>query len=90
MAMVPGKASLPVTFRSGFRPKVGDSLLGFPEGRESVLNELLETPPDEFGRLDLAVLNLLCASSLPGSENLDIPKCLSRLNRLTAFVKAST
>ena len=52
MAMVPGKASLPVTFRSGFRPKLGDSLLGFPEGRERVLNELLETPPDEFGRLE--------------------------------------
>ncbi len=51
-----------------------------------LLNDLLETDPADFGSKDLALLNLLCAPSLPGSENLDIPSCLTRLDDLTAFV----
>ena len=56
----------------------------------NLLNDLLETEPAELGRKDLGLLNLLCAPSLPGSENLDIPKCLARLDQLAGFVKAST
>jgi hypothetical protein len=60
------------------------------EGCREVLNELLETPPRQFGVLDLGLLNLVCAPSLPGSESLDIPQCLARLDRLTHFVKSKT
>ena len=60
------------------------------EGCREVLNELLETPPQAFGGLDLGLLNLVCAPSLPGSESLDIPKCLARLECLTHFVKSQT
>src|SRR5688572_11501425 len=53
-------------------------------------NNLFETPPSEFGRFDLGLLNLACAPSLPGSESLDVTRCLTSLDRLTAFVKAGT
>lgn len=55
-----------------------------------LLDNLLEMDPWDFGRQDLALLNLLCAPSLPGSEGLDIARCLARLDELTAYVKAST
>src|SRR5687767_6470038 len=61
-----------------------------PAHYANLLNNLLETDPAEFGRKDLAVLNLICAPSLSGSEDLDISHCLTRLDHLTAFVKAST
>jgi hypothetical protein len=54
-----------------------------------LVNELLETPASEFGRMDVGLLNLVCAPKLPGSENLDIHRCLDRLDSLTAFARAS-
>jgi hypothetical protein len=54
------------------------------------LDDLLEGDPAEFGKRDLATLNLLCAPNLVGSENLDIPRCLARLDKLVAHVKATT
>lgn len=59
------------------------------KGCTHILNDLLETPPEEFGRKDMGLLNLLCAPALPGSEGLDIPHCLKRLDGLAAFVGAS-
>ncbi len=50
-------------------------------------NDVLELPPERFGQLDIALLNLLCAPSLPGSESIDIDKCLARLDHLAGFVK---
>ncbi len=64
------------------------SALASADNCQRVLNDLLETAPSEFGRQDMGLLNLLCAPALPGSENLDMPRCLSRLDSLTAFVKA--
>ncbi len=66
-----------------------------PDARQSddwakMLNNALELPLSHFGRQDLALLNLLCAPSLPGNENLDIAKCLARVDHLAEFVKAST
>lgn len=55
-----------------------------------LLDDLFEAPPSELGRQDLGLLNLLCAPNLPGSENLDIPRCLARLDDLAGCVKAST
>ncbi len=84
-----GKSVVVINRRSGSHLKVGDNLLGSAEGIEGVLNEVFEAHPSEFGRKDLAVLSLLCAPKLPGSEQLDIPKCLARLDQLTAVVKAT-
>jgi hypothetical protein len=88
MITVADNSAVAVDCKPSFRLKAQDSLLSSQEGCTGVLNDLLETPPLEFGRKDFALLNLLCAPSLPGSENLDIPKCLTRLDRLTDFVKA--
>jgi hypothetical protein len=56
---------------------------------QHLLEDALEADPSEFGRKDIALLNLLCAPSLAGSENIDIQHCLSRLDRLAAHVKAT-
>lgn len=69
-------------------PSQGDAL-DSTERCQTLLNDLLETDPFEFGRKDLGLLNLICAPSLPGSERLDIPRCLARLDNLTAFAKGS-
>ena len=42
MALVASKSVIAVDCPPGFRPKVGDSLLSFPEGCSAVLQELLE------------------------------------------------
>jgi len=57
---------------------------------EQALNDLWETPPEEIGKTDIAVLNLLCAHALPGSETLNVSRCLARLSRLTNFVRGRT
>ncbi|HSZ60092.1 MAG TPA: hypothetical protein VK797_30895 [Tepidisphaeraceae bacterium] len=85
-----GNAVLAVNCRPGFSLKVGDNLLASHEGCEAILNDLLEASPAEFGRKDLGVLNLLCAPSLPGSENLDIRECVARLAGLTEYVRSAT
>ncbi len=59
-------------------------------GCQAFLNDLLEEPPESFGRKDSALLNLLCAKELPGSETLDIPNCLEALDRIAAYVKQVT
>ncbi|HEX8342007.1 MAG TPA: hypothetical protein VF624_13965 [Tepidisphaeraceae bacterium] len=56
---------------------------------QAVLLDLLESDPAQIGRKDLGLLNLLCAPGLPGSENLDVPRCLARLDHLAGFCKAS-
>lgn len=52
--------------------------------------DLLAMPPAELEKVDLAVVNLLCAKGLPGTENLDIPAILARLDEWAAKVKAET
>ena len=89
MVTVADKSVVAVDCKPGFHLKEQQDEFNSQEGCTRVLNDLLETPPLEFGRKDFAVLNLLCAPPLSGSENLDIPKCLStRLDRLAAYVKA--
>ncbi|HEX8341453.1 MAG TPA: hypothetical protein VF624_11140 [Tepidisphaeraceae bacterium] len=61
----------------------------YSEPCQAVLLDLLETDPAEIGRKDLGLLNLLCAPGLPGSEALDVPRCLARLDHLAGFCKAS-
>lgn len=45
------------------------------------LAELLELPEPEMKKLDIALVNLLCAKGLPGAEGLNIPQFLSTLDR---------
>jgi hypothetical protein len=60
------------------------------EGRYAALEELLETPLDQFQGKDIALLNLLCAFSLNGSERLNIAKCIERVDQLAAFTRDVT
>lgn len=55
---------------------------------QPAVDDLLEADPADFGKKDIALLNLLCAPNLVGSERLDIQHCLARLDRLTTHVKA--
>jgi hypothetical protein len=89
VAVSPSRLNSPPS-RNSALPTPRDASLDSPENCKILISGLLETDPAELGRYDLALLNLLCAPSLPGSENLDIPRCLARLDNLTAFVKAST
>lgn len=57
---------------------------------QPALDDLLEADPTDFANKDIALLNLLCAPNLTGSENLDIQRCLARLDRLTSHVKGQT
>jgi len=58
------------------------------QGCDRVLHGLFELPPIELGRVDVGLLNLLCAPALYGSDKLDIPKYLARLDRLTSYAKS--
>lgn len=54
------------------------------------LGDLLHKPLMEMVRYDTAFVNLLCATSLPDTFDLDIPKCLQTLSEWTSHVKAET
>ena len=54
------------------------------------LDDLLAMTPEQLAQVDIAEMNLLCAQGLPGAENLDIPKCLKRLDEWAADVKLLT
>ena len=44
------------------------------------LNELLDIPSNELDRVDVARMNLLCATRLPSTESLDVEHALATLN----------
>jgi hypothetical protein len=54
------------------------------------LRELLALRPADLACLDIALVNLLCAEGLPGAERLDIPACLTTLDRWTDSVRRYT
>jgi len=54
------------------------------------LAALLAMPADALAEIDLALANLLCASDLPGAENLDISGCLATLGRWVDAVRRYT
>ena len=53
------------------------------------LDEILGADPDQFVAkyTDIAAINLACAVGLPHAEDLDIPKCLLRLDAMAAAVR---
>jgi hypothetical protein len=54
------------------------------------LAELLALPPERLEKVDIALIDLLCAEGLPGAENLDVKDCLATLDRWASVVKAET
>ena len=60
------------------------------DGRNWLLNSIMETPPEDLEKTcNIQLLNLLCVDNLQGSENLDVRDCLSRLDSLTDFIRDS-
>ena len=54
------------------------------------LDELLAMTPEQLAGVDIAEVNLLCATGLPGAEGLDIDHCLATLDKWAARVRAET
>lgn len=58
--------------------------------RGKTYGNILELAPEEVPAADIAELNLLCGSGLSGTKNIDIDKCLKRLDQLTEMVRSET
>lgn len=54
------------------------------------LGELLFLPLNNNARLDLGFKNILCATGLPDTMDLDVPACLKKLQEWAQHVKAET
>ena len=54
------------------------------------LEWLLSLSPEQLAGIDIAEMHLLCATGLPGSEDLNIDKCLAKLDQWAARVKYET
>jgi len=54
------------------------------------LSEVCANPDAFIERLDVGALNLICASGLPGAENLDLAKCLDWLDEAARQVEFQT
>jgi hypothetical protein len=67
-----------------------DKMLRSREGMIEIWSGLLEvTPEEDFQFKDVALLNLLCAPSIKGAEDLDIPRHLNWLDGLTNRVRGA-
>jgi hypothetical protein len=47
---------------------------------------LANLPEEQLAVYDIAYLNLVCAQGLNGSEDLDIPACIARLDEMAAHI----
>jgi len=73
------------------RPSAADGLLpATSPGPVRSLGDLVAGNPESLHGIDVAAMNLLCATGLPGAEGLDIDRCLARLDEWAARVKAET
>jgi hypothetical protein len=54
------------------------------------LDELLKMTPEQLAGVDIAEMNLLCATGLPGAEDLDIDQRLATLDQWAQRVKFET
>jgi len=52
--------------------------------------ELCALAPEELARCDIALMNLLCAEGLRGSESLNVSNCLALLDGIAVRVKSET
>lgn len=73
-------------------PKQKDKIVHVPKFslRGKTYGNVLELAPEEVPAADIAELNLLCGSGLNGTENIDIDKCLKRLDQITEMVRSET
>ena len=51
-----------------------------PASQVRTLDDLLKMTPEQLAKVDLAEMDLLCATGLPGAGNLDVQHCLARLD----------
>ncbi|MBI9018054.1 MAG: hypothetical protein JEZ07_12430 [Phycisphaerae bacterium] len=56
----------------------------------STVNQLLELSPEQLAKADIALVNLICAKGLSGSENLNIELCLKTLDDWAKKIEADT
>lgn len=54
------------------------------------LDKLLAMTPEQLREVDIAEMNLLCATGLPGAEDMNVEKSLAKLDQWAARVKAET
>jgi hypothetical protein len=54
------------------------------------LDELLKLSAEELENVDIGEMNLLCATGLPGAENLNVPKILMSLDGFASTVRYHT
>jgi len=54
------------------------------------LRDLLEMSQEQLEKVDIAEMNLLSATGLKGSEDLDVEKCLARLDEFAKWVRYYT
>lgn len=71
-------------------PAVGCVLLYYLAGDISALLRYHELPPDKLADLDIAEVHLNCALGLPGSETLDVSRCLARIDEMAMAVDDAT
>jgi hypothetical protein len=54
------------------------------------LHQLLALPPGKLEKVDIGLMNLLCAQGLKGAENIDIDRHLTTLDKWAKLVKRET
>ena len=61
-----------------------------PQSSPRLLKDLLALSPVKLDRVDIALMNLLCAQGLPGAEELNVDECLATLDQWARHVKSET
>jgi len=72
------------------KSELGSPGLSQEAGDIVVLNQLLAASPEELQRVDIGLMNLLCAEDLKGSEDLNVSKFLATLDEWTNVVSVDT
>ena len=54
------------------------------------LAQLLALPPEQLDKVDIAVMNLLCAEGLHGAEDMDVPQLLKTLDSWALWISINT
>ncbi len=52
--------------------------------------QLLALSSEEIERVDIALMNLICAEGLRGTENIDIERCVSTIDEWAALIRVDT
>lgn len=80
-----------MAFSQNNRPAISASLPSSNASRSTrTYEQLLAMTPDQLTQVDIAEMNLLCATGLPGAEDMNIAKCLATLDKWANRVHAET